>query len=357
MKTLIKIKNKQILKCFKQNNRITCILDSGEIVSAKDEISIAYCDCGKHYTVKSTTKLSELINNKKYFCNSCLTIGKRNPFYGKKHSDNFKNRLKSERKGKWYLGKDNGMFNKTNYDVWVEKYGKEIADKKQKESDRKNKESNSGIKNGFYGKKHSINSISIIKLKNEIYREKNKQKIIENGMIRLGLTDEILKNILNDYRDNPNNIVSIHEKYKLDFRTIQSYWLKRNILSKNELKTIKRRKKFLGNRDLSKLVSKPEYNLYEKLKEIYGDENVKSCFIIPNTVVVYDICLFNRVLVEYDGFYWHKIKTCKNDFYKTRLAKDNNYVLYRVEEDSKRHINLTNELNVIKCILLENKLL
>lgn len=357
MKTLIKIKNKQVINCFKKNNRIICTLNSGEIIYGNSEISTAHCDCGKTYVIKSVNKLYELMNEKKYFCSTCSKIGTKNPFYGKKHSHEFKNKLRSERKNKWGMGKNNGMFNKTNYDIWVEKYGKEIAVLKQKQSIEKNRLSNLGPKNGFYKKTHTKNSISKIKLSNQLYREKNREKLTETGMLKLGLSDKILKNILNDYRDNPNNGLSIQEKYKIDFRTIQSYWLKRNILSNNELKIIKRRKKFLSNRDLSKLVSKPEYNLYQKLKEIYGEDNVKSCFVIPNTIVVYDICLFNKLLIEYDGFYWHKIKKNKNDSYKTHLAKNSDYILYRVEEDSKRNINLTTELDKIQSILLENKLL
>ena len=44
--------------------------------------------------------------------------GEKNPFYGKGHM---------------ISGEKNPMYGKTFYDVWVEKYGKEIADKKKEE--------------------------------------------------------------------------------------------------------------------------------------------------------------------------------------------------------------------------------
>lgn len=49
---------------------------------------------------------------KEYICPSCMFSGKRNPFYGKKHSQEFKNRLSKERKGIWGVGEKNAMYGK-----------------------------------------------------------------------------------------------------------------------------------------------------------------------------------------------------------------------------------------------------
>ena len=57
--------------------------------------------------------------------------GNKNPFYGKGHV---------------VSGEKNPMYGKTFYDVWVEKYGKEIADKK-KEEWLKNKRKKNGVNN------------------------------------------------------------------------------------------------------------------------------------------------------------------------------------------------------------------
>lgn len=65
------------------------------------------------------------------------------------------NQLSKERKGNWTIGEDNAMHGKSVYERWVELYGEDIADKKMVDYSNKMKESTTGEKNGFYGKKHS----------------------------------------------------------------------------------------------------------------------------------------------------------------------------------------------------------
>lgn len=99
-----------------------------------------------------------------------------NPFYGKKHkketiekimlnrdyekykTDEFRKKISLLKKGK-----NNPMFGKSIYDIWIKKYGKEIADKKMLEYRKKQSLNNSGEKNSMYGKpspKNSGNGIS-----------------------------------------------------------------------------------------------------------------------------------------------------------------------------------------------------
>ena len=56
------------------------------------------------------------------------SIKENNPMYGKHHTkeSNLKNRNS-------HLGINNARYGKSNYDLWLEKYGKEIADQKEKE--------------------------------------------------------------------------------------------------------------------------------------------------------------------------------------------------------------------------------
>jgi len=58
--------------------------------------------------------------------------GEKCPNFGKKHSEETKKKWSIQRKGKT-SGKKNGMFGKSNYSIWLEKYGKEIANTKLKE--------------------------------------------------------------------------------------------------------------------------------------------------------------------------------------------------------------------------------
>lgn len=50
------------------------------------------------------------------------------------------------------LGKKNAMYGRSVYDVWVEKYGKEKADKKMEKYKEKHRKNNSGKNNPMYGK-------------------------------------------------------------------------------------------------------------------------------------------------------------------------------------------------------------
>lgn len=96
-------------------------------------------------------------------CLKCSNSGQNNAFYGKTHSDYFKNYLKDKHKGKRYsietefkLGsKGNTM---SNYDCWVNKYGIEVANNKLLEFKKKQSDNNKGIKNPMYGKKSPIGS-------------------------------------------------------------------------------------------------------------------------------------------------------------------------------------------------------
>jgi hypothetical protein len=90
-------------------------------------------------------------------------MGKNNSFFGKKHSqESIDNRIKhtdySFTQSKDYKekvtsrGKKNGMYRKSFYDIWLKKYGKEIADEKLTEFKEKQSLNNSGKNNNMFGK-------------------------------------------------------------------------------------------------------------------------------------------------------------------------------------------------------------
>ncbi len=75
--------------------------------------------------------------------------GEDNPFYGKKHSKETKKILSQKcRKN----GKDNGMYGRSVYSVWVKKYGKEEANKRMERAKIKWSKASSGENNPMYGK-------------------------------------------------------------------------------------------------------------------------------------------------------------------------------------------------------------
>ena len=88
--------------------------------------------------------------------------GKGNPFYGKKHSEETKDKLRKMdksytqtaefKKKSARKGTDNGMYGRSIYDIWVKKYGQKIAEVKEKELNKKRSINCSGKNNPMYGK-------------------------------------------------------------------------------------------------------------------------------------------------------------------------------------------------------------
>jgi hypothetical protein len=96
----------------------------GKIRDEETKRKISESNKGKEFSEE------HLINLKKSFKNRDYN-GEKNPFYGKGHL---------------ISGDKNPMFGKSFYDVWVEKYGKEVADKK-KEEWLNNKRKKNGVNN------------------------------------------------------------------------------------------------------------------------------------------------------------------------------------------------------------------
>jgi hypothetical protein len=97
--------------------------------------------------------------------------GNLNPFFGKKHTEESKKKMVENRDmsvfstdefkekiSKVTKGKNNPMYGRSIYSVWVEKYGKDNADEKMIEYKEKISIANSGINNSMYGKPPPIGS-------------------------------------------------------------------------------------------------------------------------------------------------------------------------------------------------------
>lgn len=151
-------------------------------------------DCNSKTLVKNIQQQIKL--NKGYLCRSCRNKGDRNGmfnkkhnektlellsknrtglnnhFYGKKHSNETILKQKEAKIGK-YDGEKNPMYGKTYFDIWVNKYGIDIALMKLSEMRKKQVNAVSGDKNPMYGK----NILDIwtekygIDKKNELYLE------------------------------------------------------------------------------------------------------------------------------------------------------------------------------------------
>lgn len=130
--------------------------------------------CGKIITYSNKNSMYFAEKNKSK-CRSCSVTGEnnpmfgmygnKNPFFGKKHTEESKKKIVRNRDESKYKtfefrekiskvtsGNKNPMFGRSVYSVWVEKYGEETAMKKMEEYKLKQSKLNSGSKNSMYGK-------------------------------------------------------------------------------------------------------------------------------------------------------------------------------------------------------------
>lgn len=91
-------------------------------------------------------------------------FGDKNPFFNKNHTRETLEKQSKIKLGKKHTketlikmkglssGENNGMYGKSIYSVWVEKYGREVADQKMNELKEKHSFNSKGDKNNMYGK-------------------------------------------------------------------------------------------------------------------------------------------------------------------------------------------------------------
>ena len=124
---------------------------SRQLPNAEVECNI----CHKRRKIKKLGHRKDGYLKQVYRCDSCRMTGEGNPFYGKKHSKEFKQKLSRERAGTWGVGSENAMHGRIPLDVWKEKYGEEKANELEAARRAKVSEKATGEGNAFYGKHHS----------------------------------------------------------------------------------------------------------------------------------------------------------------------------------------------------------
>jgi len=129
------------------------------------EPPLCHCGCGERCAFSNCQDSSRFTYLKFYStkCKARAYGGVGNPFFGKNHSDETKEAIRVKKQGKTYSpevnakkvrrGAQNGMYQRCNYDVWLEKYGPEIALQKQLAANAK--KVRRGAQNGMYGKSPS----------------------------------------------------------------------------------------------------------------------------------------------------------------------------------------------------------
>jgi len=201
-----------------------------------------------------------------------------------------------------------------------------------------------GEKNPFFGKQHSEEAKEKIREANRRYREKYSEELIDWSLSHWGFTRETIKDIFYEYKDTYETKASLSNKYKIDKRVLSKYFVLLGYCTEEELRKIAEAKQHKNG------TSVPEETLYLLLCAVFGSENVIRQYKIER--YRYDFLIHNKLLVEYDGWYWHQIQCC-NDEVKDDLAKEKGFTLYRVLEPDGRKTDLLAELQKIKEVFNE----
>jgi len=263
--------------------------DENQVAILCRDIAFVKFDCSKcnetiHKQIASVKlRNSSTINDQFDFCNLCKKLKRNN-----KH----KNMILSAR----YSNDNNPMFNKSVYNVWLEKYGKEAADIKMDAYKKHMSTSCLAEKNGFFGKKHTKETLEKIKQT----KERNKQKLtserFEREALKRNITKQRIETALHRYmNDNNFSLKSAKEMLNIDNRTFVDYCIKFELITRKEFREFSSRKR------LQYTSSHGEKMLYDECKKIFGSENVKTQFRIHK--YFYDICILDKLIVEYDGYY------------------------------------------------------
>ena len=207
----------EIIDKIKEGRRSNLTLENGNIIGSSSIYNKTIeIECHKCLKLSSVKFYSTLFK-REYICQSCVKLGEKNPFYGKEHSVEFKEKLSKERKGKWGVGKDNAMYG---VNAWESLDNKTVKRLKAKLS-----KTHKGCKNAFYGKTHTQETRDRISKASKQYcidHPEHIQRMTEASLKRQrsGLKTKIEKTVENKLNELeiPNKYSKIlHRKCQYDF--------------------------------------------------------------------------------------------------------------------------------------------
>lgn len=314
----------------------------------KKQISCYQIFCVQCDKLKESRKFfNTFLYTKSWSCQSCNKIGEKNPFYGKKWSESVDpDWLKDYKKSRSekYSGNKNPMYGKPIQEIWKEKYSQEEFEKIKDNYSKNMSDVCMGSKNGFYGKKHSKESIEKANKSRKDWHAKNHKFLTIKKYEEVGLTKEKICNLLECYSKNSKfgyGVADLKKDCGIDVRTLKKLALYHGIKLKQEIKDIFLKGKY------EKFISAPELKLFQMCVDEFGNDNVKSQF--PLRGRVFDILVGEKLLIEYDGYYFHKEKSDgKTDLIKNKIAMNNGYHLVRIEEDKLRKVDFEKAIQLIK---------
>jgi very-short-patch-repair endonuclease len=243
-------------------------------------------ECAECKDRRRVSSITTAHRTRVYTCFTCHSKGKRNPFYGRHHTEQMKEQLRRDRKGK-VLRPDN----RANYDIWVTKYGKVEADRRNAQYRQKMSAAHSGENNPMFGKKLTPDQI-----------KRSKEGIAK---WRASLTEEQKQEISQRAKEefrrirekNPKRFSELRAKAGRASMAAQYARMKMNRIEEIVAREMKRRG--LDGFEFSVYMGRHQFDFGHKGK---------------------------RVLLEVQGDYWHcnpaVYKQPKNDVQRAKLEKD-----------------------------------
>jgi hypothetical protein len=187
-----------------------------------------------------------------------------------------------------------------------------------------------------------------ITTKEEINRQARLHKFIfanqgkKNGQY-CDIETNILENIFDELTEYKNTLSlnDIKLKFGISFTTHVLFKRLCEYFGKDVIKSLLKMKS-------SGIVSREEATFGNVLMFYFGDKNVKPQFKLKyinennrKASKHYDFCLFNKILIEYDGNYWHDFPDAKkNDIFKNELAIKNGFIIFRINSDDAKNIEI-----------------
>lgn len=228
MKISIKVKYKA--KFISEINEIGQIFfEDGTILKRKDCNEVEFiCDSCNKSTIWKSFPSKEYLLKEYFLCRSCRQLGNKNSQFGKKWSEDRK-----VKRSEQMIGEKNHMYQRSFYDVWVEKYGKDKSDELLE--DHRIRSKKIGHENGMfaksfydiwlkiYGKKESDRKLIEFKLNKSKWLSENKDhhnKMIINSHIKKYRKTSIEKIIEDFLKYNTINFkynFILNNKYQFDF--------------------------------------------------------------------------------------------------------------------------------------------
>jgi very-short-patch-repair endonuclease len=245
--------------------------------------SIECCECKKQKYINCYHGIDKKI----YFCQSCSKLGERNGFFGKKHTEEYKQKRSQDRKGKWKAW-NKGI-------KMPEEWYKRLSEKRKKEAWKV-----TGPRNPFYGKTHT---------------EKTKQILSQKSKQRY------------------NNLT---EEEKQIRRQKQSQYQK-ILMAKDPIKYSEQKRKAA----LCAAISPKKY-IRNKIETIV-ENKLKELNLLPEYGVVlgykqYDFGFKKeRILLEVQGDYWHGNPLLFNEEGTDGKKKLNNTQKLKREKDIEKY--------------------